>query len=107
MGGQVEAARKEAGPAAPAAKASKRSWVGWLMGEPSPPQGTKPSAGEEGDGDAELRSDLTPEEVAELQELAAEQQSAMASGNLPFCIISENLESASRFETRNGGQGIV
>eukprot|EP00884_Botryococcus_braunii_P010315 jgi/Botrbrau1/19285/Bobra.0073s0028.1 len=77
---QVEAARKAAGPAAPAAKPGKRSWVGWLMGEPSLPQGAAGGPGQEAEGDIELRSELTPEEVAQLQEMAAEQQSAMASG---------------------------
>lgn len=74
---QMEAARKEAGSAEVAAKPAKRTWVGWMMGEAAPGKG---KAAEEGEGEGQLRSDLTPEEVAQLQEMAAEQQDALQSG---------------------------
>lgn len=67
-----------------AAKPAKRTWVGWMMGEAQPGKG---KAGEEGEGEGQL----TPEEVAQLQEMAAEQQDALQSGTSPPPPLSAGL----------------
>ena len=73
---QVDAQRKERGPAGDSIQpANKRTWVGWLTGAANP-------ASSESEAGGEMRADLTPEEVARLQEMVAERDDAMVAGRL-------------------------
>jgi hypothetical protein len=73
---QVDAQRRERDPSSDSLQpAKKRTWVGWLTGAANP-------AASESEAGGEMRADLTPEEVARLQEMVAERDDAMVAGRV-------------------------